>query len=203
MQTKNKKIAITGHSKGLGQGLYTYFVKQNQCMGFDLINGYDISKDSDRIIKESLDCDIFINNAYYYDYQIEIAKKWHQAHWNQNHVIINISSLIAEPLLEGEKIFPHLKPHIEEKQKLNRVSFEINSSDSLCKSITIMPGILNTGFRTPYDLPEDPEISKTYWNKIVDKGTILEVDDVVDVIDWVSNDKNSRRIISSITIRNR
>jgi hypothetical protein len=124
-------------------------------------------------------------------------------HWNQNHILINVSSLIADPLLEGEKIFPHLKSHIEEKQNLNKVSFEINSSDSVCKSITVMPGILNTGFRTPYDLLEDPEISKNYWKKIVDKRTILEVDDIVDVIDWIAGDTNSRRIISSITIRNK
>jgi NADP-dependent 3-hydroxy acid dehydrogenase YdfG len=203
MQTKNKRIAITGHSEGLGRGLYKHFVLHNHCLGFDLTNGYDISKDSDQIIAESLDCDIFINNAYYYDYQIEIAKKWHQAHWDKDHLLINISSLIAEPLLEGEKIFPHLKPHIDEKQKLNQASFEINSSDSRCKSVTIMPGILNTGFRTPYDLPEDPEISKLFWTKILEKGTILEVYDIVDVIDWVADDKNPRRIISSITIRNR
>jgi NADP-dependent 3-hydroxy acid dehydrogenase YdfG len=203
MQTKNKKIAITGHSNGLGKALFEKFKDHNFCIGFDLTNGYDISKDSLKIIEQSIDCDIFINNAYCYDFQVEVAKKWFLAHQNQNHTIINISSLIADPFFHGEKIFPHLKPHIEEKQKLNEISFEINSTDSLCKSVTIMPGILNTGFRTKYDLPKDPEISEKYWKKIVNKGTILEVDDIVDVIDWAANDNNPRRIISSITIRNR
>lgn len=189
--------------QGLGRGLFDFFSKENTCVGFDLLNNFDISKNLDKIIDETLDFDVFINNAYHYNSQHDVAKEWHRSHWDKDHILVNISSLISDPFLAAENIFPHLMPHIEEKKILNEISARINYSGSKCKSINILPGILNTDFRTPYDVDNEPEISKKYWSKIVKKGTILEVEDIVEAIDWAISSNNQRRIITSISINNR
>ena len=60
---KFKKIAITGHTKGIGNGLHTYFSTQSvEVLGFSRTNNYDISNIDviDKIIDETIDCEIFI-----------------------------------------------------------------------------------------------------------------------------------------------
>ena len=61
------KIAITGHTQGIGQALYQGWTKQGHDVGgFSRSNGYDISTDRgiDQIVSESIDCDVFVNNAF-------------------------------------------------------------------------------------------------------------------------------------------
>jgi hypothetical protein len=55
------KVAITGHTLGLGRACYIHY--GTNAVGFSRGNGYDINNPAD-IIKDSTDCDIFINNAY-------------------------------------------------------------------------------------------------------------------------------------------
>ena len=61
------KIAITGHSRGIGKALYDHLIyKGHTCVGFSRSNGYDISKPDDvtRILDKADECDVFINNAW-------------------------------------------------------------------------------------------------------------------------------------------
>jgi NAD(P)-dependent dehydrogenase (short-subunit alcohol dehydrogenase family) len=55
-----KKYMITGGNRGLGLALCQRFSADN----FSRSNGYDITKDYDKIAEISLDYDIFINNAF-------------------------------------------------------------------------------------------------------------------------------------------
>jgi len=60
------KIAITGHTKGIGLALANYYTDLGiEVVGFSRTNGYDISKgvDQERIINESQDCDLFIQQC--------------------------------------------------------------------------------------------------------------------------------------------
>lgn len=57
------KIGITGHTSGIGQTLYEYFKETHEVIGFSRSNGYDIDTDSEKIIKEVSNFDLFINNA--------------------------------------------------------------------------------------------------------------------------------------------
>lgn len=61
------KIVITGHTKGIGKGLHTELSNLGHTViGFSKSNGYDVTSADIRkkIIEESQDCDMFINNAY-------------------------------------------------------------------------------------------------------------------------------------------
>ena len=57
------KIAITGHTTGIGKAIHDWFLGDADILGFSKSNGYDITNKDDRIkiINESMDCDVFIN----------------------------------------------------------------------------------------------------------------------------------------------
>ena len=68
------KIAITGHSSGIGADIYGKLVDDPgfEVRGYSKSNGWNIAEqDGDRIINELLDfdADVVFNNAYYPDIQ--------------------------------------------------------------------------------------------------------------------------------------
>ena len=87
-------ISVTGHTNGLGKDIYKHFQKKCLVKGYSRSNGYDISLPSDRIkiIHDSKDCDIFINNAYSEFSQIELLYGLYEFWCFEKKKIINISS---------------------------------------------------------------------------------------------------------------
>jgi len=59
------KIAILGHTKGLGAELVRLLSPKHEIIGFARSNGYDIDQPGTirRIVEEVADCDVFINSA--------------------------------------------------------------------------------------------------------------------------------------------
>lgn len=90
------KYAITGHTSGIGKRLYERL--SPNAVGFSRSTGYDLNsfEDRKRIIAESEDCDVFVNNAYDKFCQthllIELFQRWR----DKNKTIINIGSRVAE-----------------------------------------------------------------------------------------------------------
>ena len=62
------KIAITGHSEGIGNDIYLNLIKEYDVIGFSRSNGFNI-KNTDKIIEQLENCDVFINNTYEKNYQ--------------------------------------------------------------------------------------------------------------------------------------
>lgn len=62
----NKKIVITGHTRGIGKSIYDKFteISCREIVGMSRSNGYDIEKDFDKIVEEATGAEFFINNAY-------------------------------------------------------------------------------------------------------------------------------------------
>lgn len=98
------KYAITGHTSGIGKHLYNKLSPNT--IGFSRSTGYDIDlkEDRKRIIAESKDCDIFINNAESNFAQtyllIELFKEWKDS----NKTIINVGSRISEIILPSNRL---------------------------------------------------------------------------------------------------
>jgi hypothetical protein len=70
------KIVITGHTSGVGKYLHEYYTNLgHEVIGMSRSNGYDILNNRDRVINDSLDCNLFINNASDGDSQLELLKK--------------------------------------------------------------------------------------------------------------------------------
>lgn len=90
------KVAITGHTRGIGLGIKNYFENKGyEVLGFSKSNGFDISNTivREKIVKLAIDCDIFVNNAYTPDgSQFSVLKKIHSAWQGQDKKIINIST---------------------------------------------------------------------------------------------------------------
>ncbi len=200
---KFKSIAVTGHTSGIGKGIYEHFQALGyNVKGFSKDTGFDISvkENRDRIVELTRDCDLFFNNAYSGYAQVELAKLWQQQHWSDSHYIINTSSMAAEPLAEIPKNFPWLTPYGEEKYAINKTSWDINHSGSKCKSIVIMPGVCQTNFYNPYDT--ETQNGLELYNRVMETNSIITVDDLVKTVDLVLQSINGRNFISSITVLN-
>lgn len=90
------KYCITGHTAGIGEGLYQRL--SPNAIGFSLSTGYNINKkvDRQRIVQESQDCDVFINNATDGMGQTLLLIDWFNAYKKTDKIIINVGSRIAE-----------------------------------------------------------------------------------------------------------
>lgn len=198
-----KNIAVTGHTSGIGKGIYDHFVKLGcNVKGFSKDTGFDIGKKEniEQIINLTKDCDLFFNNAYHHYAQVDIAKLWQQQHWHNSHFIINTSSMAAETLADIPNNFPWLTQYGEEKYAINKISWEINHSGSKCKSIVIMPGVCQTNFYNPYDTEEHNGLE--LYKRVMETNSIITVDDLVKTVDLVLQSINGRNFISSITVLN-
>ena len=94
------KVAITGHSTGIGAALATFYKEKGyEVVGFSLSNGYDIRIPEQRkqLITESADCDIFFNNAHpdYSFAQCDLLFELWEAWANTEKKIVNISSSLT------------------------------------------------------------------------------------------------------------
>lgn len=58
------KIAITGHTSGLGKFLLGNLSQNHECKGFSRSNGYDLKEDFENVIRQIRTCDLFINNSF-------------------------------------------------------------------------------------------------------------------------------------------
>jgi hypothetical protein len=68
------KIAITGHTSGIGKALYDYYSINNEVIGFSRSNGYNLPNSLQDVIRESKGCDLFINNCYADGVQTDLFK---------------------------------------------------------------------------------------------------------------------------------
>jgi NADP-dependent 3-hydroxy acid dehydrogenase YdfG len=198
-----KSVAITGHTSGIGKGLFEHFIKKGCIVkGFSKDTGFDISNriNQDLIVEYTKDCDLFINNAYHHYAQVELMKLWQQQHWHSSHFIVNTSSMAAEPLADIPNSFPWLTPYGDEKYAINKTSWEINHSGSKCKSIVVMPGVCQTNFYNPYDTADQNGLE--LYNRIMETNSIITVDDLVKTVDLALQSINGRNFISSFTVLN-
>lgn len=69
------KCLITGHTSGIGKALYTAFSSAGfEVTGVSRSNGYDLVERYQDIVALAENCDLFINNACYKDYQTKFLK---------------------------------------------------------------------------------------------------------------------------------
>ena len=133
------KIAITGHTKGIGRAISDLFYT-DEVVGFSRSNGYDISEMStiSKIVDESLECDIFINNAYHDFAQCELLESIF-SHWKNDpsKTIVNIISR-ARYGSGKAKFYGQTKMELYTKAK------SMMFSDKRCRIININPGYVRT-----------------------------------------------------------
>jgi NADP-dependent 3-hydroxy acid dehydrogenase YdfG len=188
------KIAITGHTKGIGKELYDYYSALGiEVLGFSRTNGYDISKADaqERIINESLDCDLFINSAYFRYSQIDLLQRWYGHHYKKpNFMIVNLSSLAGDASMFLGKVYPYGL----HKKALDDVSYQMNlSAGCKCKIINVKPGHVKTDFLMD---------TNTYtFAQLRQPRSILDLEKLIKVIAFTIDISDENSYISSITYK--
>mgnify|MGYP003642692519 CR=1 FL=1 len=86
------KIAITGHSKGIGKALFEELSTEHEVEGFSRSNGFDIQQ-TNMIVRAVKGSDVFVNNAFNGFNQTELLKEvfniWRD---DKSKTIVNIVS---------------------------------------------------------------------------------------------------------------
>lgn len=136
------KVAITGHTRGIGAALANKF----QSFGYE-INGYSISQGCNigdaehrtRLIENAYDADIFVNNAFHPTGQIELLREFNATYPDK--AIINISSkgaLVDTSLVKN----PQLQMYNTIKQNLNSVANQLMLNGT--RILNVLPGVVDT-----------------------------------------------------------
>ena len=137
------KIAITGHTSGIGKALYDIYSEENEVLGFSRSNAYDIKYDIsiEKIVQGSLDCDVFINNAYYSLAQVNILNRlWHFWSRDKSKTIVNISSLSKYPGISG-----NASGYSAHKAALSHQAFLLMfKGNRKCRMINVNPGYVES-----------------------------------------------------------
>lgn len=125
------KYAITGHTQGIGKRLFQSLSPNS--IGFSKSTGYDITLRDDRrrIIQESADCDVFINNAADGFGQLHLFLELFQEWKDKSKTIINVGSRITEITLKPER--QHLLTYQAEKLILKEMSLRTVSETCIIK----------------------------------------------------------------------
>lgn len=163
------KYAITGHSKNIGK--YLFDLLSPNAIGFSRSNGYDITKreDRNRIIKDSKNCDVFINNASADFGQSELCLELWKEWKDLDKVIINVGSRIAESNIILEENHLHLLNYSMHKKTLKTLSQDLNKINTVVKLKYVWFGYVGT-----------PEILKKY--PYFTKNDYITVEEAVRII---------------------
>lgn len=98
------KYAVTGHTSGIGKTLFERL--SPNVIGFSRSTGYNINSyaDRQRIINESNDCDVFINNAPAGYGQVDLFIELFQEWKDKEKTIINVGSRITDIILPPDRL---------------------------------------------------------------------------------------------------
>ena len=134
------KVAITGHTGGIGKALLSIFP---DALIFSKSIGYDITSpaDRDRIFSEAQDVDVFINNASAGFGQLHLLYTFWENWKDKNKIIVNMGSRVSDLVDNGT--YPHLQYAIQ-KQALESASMYMANSHKPCKVTCIKPFMVDT-----------------------------------------------------------
>jgi len=179
------KIAITGHTKGIGKAIYEHF--QPNIIGFSRSNNYDITKNMESIFRESTDTEVFISNAHSAFTQTALLYRFIE--WGYKGHIISIGSVASDAIRYRNN------PYSIHKQALESANEQLFS---LGHNITL----IKLGYvKTEGTLKKAAEIDKRPWlkQKRIDKNTPdnpLELHDVSRIIDFILDSPHRVKEIS-------
>ena len=116
------KVALTGHTSGLGQAIYAQLSNKYTVSGYSRSNGFDIGVCADQLVPLITDYDIFINNAYHPTGQTELLKRMYHVWKDQPKLIINIGSSSAhnKKFLRPEVSHVYVMAKIEQRNFIDK-----------------------------------------------------------------------------------
>ena len=113
MNLKKNKIAVVGHSRGIGKAICDlYSKKKYNVVGMSKSNGFDLVYDQEKILEEMQDCSLVVLNAHSDRGQLTLLKKLYGRHSFDKMkvaVITSTSGIEKEPDYNQFKIWDKFK----------------------------------------------------------------------------------------------
>ena len=173
------KAIITGHTSGIGQGIYDALVEAEwEVEGFSKSTGWDINdrENIDRLANhaDDVNADVLVNNAYHPWYQTDLLYALFDKWQNKKKTIINISSNAGEMIVRPT---PH--KYAICKAALSNACVQLQFLKTDCKVIDVKFGYADTD-RVAH----------------VEGVKKLTVDDVAKQVQWILNQPDDIHIKS-------
>ncbi len=179
------KIAITGHSAGIGQALSDALTKAgHQVIGLSRRNGYNI-RSVPKLVDAIADCDIFVNNAQAGFAQTELLfavyKQWMGV---KNKKIINISTFMtSEPVSSLPGL--EMTEYYVQKHALEEAIKQLRYLRNWPKLCLVKPGAVAT---QPDQVSPRPYADVTVWAQkildLLDTGQDLEIQEIALTVNY-------------------
>lgn len=192
-----KKVAITGHTRGIGKALWDYYEGCTR-LGFSKTEGWDLDNKQicDAVVHNIKDYDIFINNAPN-ENQTYLFEQIHKMWYGQDKIIINLSSNVGDTSLNimerveqrvGEQLIGPFKKYVGMKSKLDKLSTDIVMDSHVTGEYK--PWVINI---KPYAIDTD-YIRNPHLPKYLSEDKVMSVDDFMEVYDCLIKLQNKVQI---------
>lgn len=184
---KKLHVAVTGHTKGIGNAIHTVFKNNgHNVFGFSRSNGFDISNNDvqEHILKQCENIDVFVNNAYAPTAQTVLLKKFINLWKGTDKMIINLSSkLVFYP----GKTNDFFDVYIKDKKEQNDICNKRCYSDQP-RILNIMPGLVDTEMSNIFDASKmsTNNLANFIYDLVKYKDIISTQQIIIDVpgLDW-------------------
>jgi NAD(P)-dependent dehydrogenase (short-subunit alcohol dehydrogenase family) len=172
-----KKIAITGHTKGIGLALTERLDQDNyEVRGYSKSNGFNILRPNG-VIKDIIDwdADVFVNNAYAPEAQSRLLYKIYEQWVDKPKLIINMGATSSDSINNFAQLGynPDWTPYVSDKARLDWASLQLSNQfkPGMCRVTMIKPGFVDT--------------DSTAWLKGLVEDYMMTADSVAEMIEWV------------------
>jgi len=184
-----KRVAITGHTKGIGQQLWNRLEDRGiELKGFSKSTGYNLQRVSTckKVVQEVVDwnADVFINNAYVPDNQVRLLYLLYE-HWeNKPRLIVNLSATSSDSITNFSQMGynENWTPYVSDKARLDFASLQLANmyKKGKCRVSLVKPGFVDTDstamfkeFAEEYMMTADSVAEQLEW--LVDLGKEVQV----------------------------
>lgn len=158
------KIAITGHTSGIGLAVAEHLATNHFIVGFSRTTGYDISTGQgiNDIVAQCNDVDVIVNNAYRAFSQVDLLYALHAKLSDRKLLIINNSSQSSDGIKKKPWIYS------VHKAALDKASEQLSYQDTACKISNLRMGYV--------DIPRMANITQP---KISTKSVCAAIDFII------------------------
>jgi len=160
-----KKIAITGHTKGIGKELWNRLEDRGfELKGFSRSNGYNLQKVSTckKVVKEAVEwnADVFVNNAYVPDNQVRLMYLMYEQWQEKPRLIINMGATSSDSITNFSQMGYNADwtPYVSDKARLDWASLQLANmhKQGKCRVSLVKPGFVDTDSTAVFkDFAED------------------------------------------------
>jgi len=175
------KIAVTGHTKGIGKCIKDLLEKDgHEVVGASTSTGINVMRPKSVISWiEKENPDVFVNNVYAPNSQCNILYQLYEKWQYEDKLIINLSSTSGESHTHFQQLGfnKDWTPYVSDKARLNFASLYLSerfNKHHKCRVTNISPGFVRTQ-------------AVAMFKPFIDEYCFMEPNEVAEMVRWVVN----------------